>query len=94
MGCIVGCVSIRDLNRAHRFDRVAAKGTGMSLWGSDSHKTRQQSGGPEEAALYIKDVLSDLTQIAHRHHLGVLGHLLDMASLEADEILRKSGRRN
>lgn len=47
------------------------------------------SGGPEEAALYIKSAIAELAQMARRHHHDMLGYLLDMAQLEAEEILRR-----
>jgi hypothetical protein len=49
-------------------------------------------GGPEEAAAFIAETTADLVQLAHRHGLEMLGHLLRMAELEAEEYLR--GKRN
>lgn len=52
-------------------------------------------GGPLEAANLISRAVAELAQLAHRHRLDVLTHLLDMAKLEADEYIRRrngSGR--
>ena len=52
-----------------------------------------RDGGPDEAALYIKTVIVDLSQMARRHGHDMLGYLLDMAQMEADQILRQRGKR-
>ncbi|MBN9586852.1 MAG: hypothetical protein BGN84_01570 [Afipia sp. 62-7] len=46
-------------------------------------------GGPIEAASLVAETVADLTQLAKRHNLDTLGYLLDMAQLEADEIVRR-----
>ncbi|TXJ08730.1 MAG: hypothetical protein E6Q28_16830 [Afipia sp.] len=46
-------------------------------------------GGPAEAASLISAAVAELTQLAHRHRLDMLAHLLDMAKLEADEFGRR-----
>ena len=43
----------------------------------------------EEAARYIHAAASDLAKLAKRHRMPILGHLLDMAELEAAEQLRR-----
>ena len=48
-----------------------------------------RSGGPDEAALYIKSAIADLSHMARRHGHDMLGYLLDMAQMEADEIVRR-----
>ena len=48
-----------------------------------------RSGGPDEAALYIKSAIADLAHMARRHGHDMLGYLLDMAQMEADEIVRR-----
>ena len=48
-----------------------------------------RNGGPEEAALYIKSQIADLSQMARRHGHDMLGYLLDMALMEADDIVRR-----
>jgi hypothetical protein len=48
----------------------------------------KHDGGPDEAAHYIKGSLADLSRMARRHGHDLLAYLLDMAHLEADEILR------
>jgi hypothetical protein len=53
----------------------------------------QDDGGPEEAALYIKSTVLDLSRMARRHGHDVLAYLLDMAHLETEEILRLRGLR-
>ena len=53
----------------------------------------QGDGGPEEAALYIKSAVRDLSRMARRHRHDMLAYLLDMAHLETEEILRLQGLR-
>ena len=53
-----------------------------------------RDGGPHEAAHYIKASLDDLGRMARRHGHDMLGYLLDMAHMEADEILRRGSRRS
>lgn len=55
------------------------------------HEPRGE-GGPEEAAAFIAETTADLVKLAHRHGLDMLGHLLRMAELEAEEYVR--GKRN
>ena len=59
--------------------------------GNDASRRRGPSGdgGPEEAALYIKRAIAELSQMARRHGHDMLGYLLDMAQMEADEIVRR-----
>jgi hypothetical protein len=52
-----------------------------------------RDGGSDEAATHIAEAVRELAQLAHRHKLGTLGFLLDMALMEAEEIIRK-GRKN
>jgi hypothetical protein len=49
-------------------------------------------GGPTEAASFVAEQLVDLAQLARRHQLNVLGFLLDMALMEATEIVRRRGK--
>lgn len=49
-------------------------------------------GGPEEAVAFIGETASELSKIAQRHGLHMLGHLLDMTQLEADDWLRNRRR--
>jgi hypothetical protein len=49
-------------------------------------------GGPLEAAHYIKGAVHDLASLARRHRLDLLAYLLDMAHLEAEELLRPRRR--
>lgn len=46
-----------------------------------------RDGGPGEAAHYLRDAITELSQIAHRHRLETLAYLLDMARMEAGEVL-------
>jgi len=41
---------------------------------------------------YLVEAVSDLGRIARRHGLDTLGFLLDMAQMEAEEIVRLRGR--
>ncbi len=45
-------------------------------------------GGPSEAARFIAKAVSELAPMARVHRLDVLAHLLDMAQMEADELVR------
>ena len=49
-------------------------------------------GGPDEAAAFIAETAGDLVRLARSHHLEMLGHLLRMAELEAEEYLRLRGK--
>jgi hypothetical protein len=50
------------------------------------------SGGPQEAAAFIAETSGELSKIARRHGLDMLGNLLDMTQLEAHEWLRNRRR--
>ncbi|MBR0692870.1 hypothetical protein [Bradyrhizobium lablabi] len=43
--------------------------------------------------ILIAAAASELAKLAQRHEFDVLGHLFDMARLEADEQLRSRSRR-
>ncbi len=45
---------------------------------------------PRDAALYIASLSTELAEIARRHGLDGLGYILDMARLEADEVVKGS----
>jgi hypothetical protein len=47
-----------------------------------------RDGGPQEAASFIAEQLADLAHLARRHGHDTLGLLLDMALMEAQEIVR------
>ncbi len=51
-------------------------------------------GGPEEAAIVIAETVAELAGLARRHKLDVLGFLLGMTQLEAEEHLRLRSKRN
>ncbi len=55
----------------------------------DSQHDTPGDGGPHEAAHYIASAVAELGQMARRHDLGMLGYLLDMAQLEAEQQFRK-----
>ena len=67
------------------------KGMGMALQKVDEPP---RDGGPGEAAHYLRDKITELAQMAHRHRLEMLGYLLDMALMEADEMVRARGGRS
>jgi hypothetical protein len=48
-----------------------------------------KDGGPVEAASFISGALVELAQLSRRHKLDMLGYLLDMAQLEANETVRR-----
>jgi len=45
-------------------------------------------GGPGEAAAFVAENVVELALLARRHGLETLAFLLDMAKLEADELVR------
>ena len=53
-----------------------------------------EEGGPDEAAAFIVETVTDLARVARRHKLGLLIRLLEMAQMEAEERLRLRGKRN
>ncbi len=46
-------------------------------------------GGPGEAAQFISTSAGELAQLSRRHGHEMLGYLLEMAQMEADEIVRR-----
>lgn len=46
-------------------------------------------GGPGEAARFVSARVGELAQLSRRHGHEMLGYLLEMAQLEADEIVRR-----
>jgi hypothetical protein len=50
-------------------------------------------GGPDEAAVFIAETVADLARLAYRHRLEILGFLLRMAQLEAEERVRLRSKR-
>ena len=47
-----------------------------------------EKGGPSEAAAFIASALVDLELVSRRHRLDTLTYLLELAHLEADDIVR------
>jgi hypothetical protein len=47
-------------------------------------------GGPEEAARFVSASAGELAQLSRRHGLEMLAYLLEMAQMEADEIVRRN----
>jgi hypothetical protein len=45
-------------------------------------------GGALEAAIYVVEMTTNLALMARRHQLDMLGYLLDMARMEASEVIR------
>ena len=59
--------------------------------GRDRRPTTDESigkGGPDGAVAFIAEAVAELSKLAKRHRLEILGHLLGMAQLEAEERLR------
>ncbi len=84
----------------HGFGWVVLVDTGrkrrLRAAGKDHHRTDGDppgDGGPDEAAAFIAEAVSDLSRLAGRHRLDVLSHLLAMAQLEAEDHLRLRSRR-
>lgn len=46
-------------------------------------------GGPGEAARFVSRSVGELAQLSRRHGHDMLGYLLEMAQMEADEIVRR-----
>ena len=59
----------------------------------DELRGERGEGGPDEAAAFIAETAAELVRLARRHRLDMLGHLLRMAELEAEEYLRLRGKR-
>ena len=47
-------------------------------------------GGPGEAARFVSQSAGELAQLSRRHGHDMLAYLLDMAQMEADEIVRRN----
>jgi hypothetical protein len=63
----------------------------MSSRGQSAPKPAERSerdGGPGEAAGYLAEAVAELARIARRHRLDMLCYLLEMAQLEAGEVVR------
>lgn len=54
---------------------------------------RDGEGGPDEAVAFIAEAVAELVKLAKNHRLEVLGHLLGMAQLEAEERMRTRSKR-
>jgi hypothetical protein len=67
------------------------KGSSAKGRGSRDDEPRGE-GGPDEAAAFIAETVTDLVRLARSHQLEPLGHLLRMAELEAEEYLRLRGK--
>ncbi len=52
-----------------------------------------EEGGPDEAVAFIAESVAELANLARRHRLEILSHLLGMAQLEAEEHLRVRSKR-
>lgn len=52
-----------------------------------------RDGGPAEAAGFLAEMMFDFAKLARRHKLDTLAFLLDMAHLEAKEIVRVDAER-
>ena len=49
--------------------------------------------GPEDAASFIAETVSDLAWLAGRHKLDLLCYLLSMTHLEAEELVRSRAKK-
>ena len=63
--------------------------------GELGHMQRRAGGGtspqsPTDAAVYIATLAEELAQIARHHGLESLSYILEMARLEADQIVKDS----
>lgn len=60
------------------------------LWrgGNRAFLNRRATGGRDEAAEFIAQMVGDLLAVAQRHRLETLAFLLDMAKMEAEELVR------
>jgi hypothetical protein len=76
------------LSKAKTGRKRAAPGKGRR--GRDDEPRGE--GGPDEAAAFIAENAADLVRLARSHGLEMLGHLLRMAELEAEEYLRLRGK--
>lgn len=56
----------------------------------DDHRAE---GGPEEAANFIAETVTDLAWLAGRHKLDLLCYLLSMTQLEAEELVRNRSKK-
>jgi hypothetical protein len=52
-----------------------------------------RNGGASEAAHYIMTATQELSALARAHSHEMLAYLLEMARLEAEQALRRSGER-
>ena len=65
--------------------------------GRDRRSTSDEEGldgGPDEAAAFIAETTAQLARLARSHKLEMLGFLLGMAQLEAEERLRLRSERS
>lgn len=68
----------------------ARAGTRIRRGGSTSNEAEPPGQGDRlEAAEFIGSSVEEFAQLARRHSLETLAYLLDMARLEADEIVRQ-----
>ena len=76
------------MSKAKTGRKRASTGKGRSARDDEPHG----EGGPDEAAAFIAETTADLVRLARSHGLEMLGHLLRMAELEAEEYLRLRGK--
>jgi hypothetical protein len=76
--------------------KTGARRTRANLGKARRSRTEELSGdgGPDEAAAFIAEIAAELVGLARRHRLEMLGFLLGMAQLEAEEHLRLRSKRN
>jgi hypothetical protein len=68
--------------------------TSSGLDGSSRTDDPPWDSGPDEAAAFVGETVTDLIRVARRHNLGLLIRLLEMVQMEAEERLRLRGKRN
>jgi len=74
----------------------AGGGRKRSASGRDRRSRAEEpvgEGGPDEAVAFITETVADLVKLAKRHKLEILGYLLAMVQLEAEERLRLRSKR-
>jgi len=60
--------------------------------GSEHSSDGPADGGAGEAARYLAEAIAELAQLARIHRLDMLSYLLEMALLEAQEMVRGRSR--
>ena len=83
---IIGCIFLTKTGRRRQSASADKAGSPSDEPPGD--------GGPDEATEYIAETVADLVRLARRHKLDLLGRLLKMVQMEAEERLRLRGKRD